>query len=472
MNCKNLIRLFLCLFLAAVCSAQQHTKEERLDSLFTELNKQSQFSGSVLVAEKGKLIYKGSKGYRNETTGELNNTQTVFELASCSKQFIGVGIALLHREGKIGYNDDITRYLPELTNFKGVTIYNLLHHTSGIPEFLAGFRKDWDKTKIAVNQDVINYYAESKTALESVPGLRHAYSNTNYVFLAAIMERVSGRTLDAYLKNRIFDPLKMNRTFVYNRRLSPHNVENYAYGYVWIPNSFEKATEDDKRVGGTMSYSMDGIVGNAKINSTVEDLYIWIRALEDNRLLTRQELDEVLLASETNDAKKIFYGFGFDVSYRNGKLFSYGHTGSWDGYTTLIYHNVPADRTIIVLNNFDKGVCPYEEITAILDNRQPTDPLPKKSEIPESVIQKFTGEYTDPDNSSSRHVITYLDGHLVYNTDKLRWDMRFFPTSENTFRAIRQGGTDGTMRFTQKTDGSVMLEMTQYGELIGKGIRK
>lgn len=472
MKCKNLIKAFFCLFLTACGFAQQQPKEERLDSLFTFLNTQNQFSGSVLIAEKGKIIYKGGKGYRNETTKELNNTETVFELASCSKQFIGVGIALLHRDGKIDYKADITKYLPELTNFRGVKIYDLLHHTSGIPEFLAGFRKDWNKEKIALNQDVISYYAEQKTPLEFMPGTRFAYSNTNYAFLASIIERVSGKTLDSYLKKEIFEPLKMNCTFVYNRRLLPRNIENYAYGYVWIPNSFEKATEDDKRVGGTMSYSMDGIVGNAKINSTVEDLYRWITALHDNQLLTRTELDEVLRSGETNEAKKTFYGFGFDVSQKNNELFSYGHTGSWDGYITLIYYNVPSDRTIIILNNFDKGVCPYEEITAILDNRPAADPLPRKVDVPEATIQRFAGEYTDPDNPSAKHIITYLDRHLVYNTDTASWDMRFFPTSENTFRAIRQGGTDGTMKFTQQTDGSVVLEMTQYGELIGRGVRR
>ena len=471
MNCKNLIKAFFCL-LTACGFAQKHIQKERLDSLFTALHAQNQFNGSVLIAEKGKIVYKGGKGYSNETTKELNNTETVFELASCSKQFIGVGIALLHRESKVDYNKDITTYLPELGNFKGVKIYDLLHHTSGIPEFLAGFRRDWNKDEIAMNRDLISYYAAGKDTLEFSPGTRHEYSNTNYAFLATIIERVSGQTLDDYLKKVIFKPLKMNRTFVYNRRLSPRNIQNYAYGYVWVPGSFERVTEDDARVGRTMSYRMDGIVGNAKVNSTVEDLFKWVNALNSDQLLSQRELDEVLQASETKDGKKILYGFGFDVSQKNDKLFSYGHTGSWDGYITFIYYNVASDRTIIVLNNFDKGVCPYEEITAILDNRPATDPLPKKMEIPEAAIQRFAGEYTDPDDPLTKHIITYLARHLVYNTDTARWDMRFFPASENTFRAIRNGGTDGTIRFTQQPDGSIMLEMTQYGELIGRGVRR
>jgi len=452
--------------------AQQHKQRERLDSLFTALHAQNQFNGSVLIAEKGKVLYKAGKGYRNEAAKQLNDAETVFELASCSKQFIGVGIALLHREGKIGYTEDITRYLPELGNFKGVKIYDLLHHSSGIPEFLAGFRQHWDKDEIATNGDVISYYANGKDTLEFSPKARYEYSNTNYAFLAAIIERVSGQPLDDYLKKAIFKPLEMHHTFVYNRRLSPRNIPNYAYGYVWVPGSFERATEDDARVGRTMAHRMDGIVGSAKINSTVEDLYKWVNALKGNQLLSQRELEEVLQPGETNDAEKIFYGFGFDVSHRNGKLFSYGHTGSWDGYITLIYYNVPADRTIIVLNNFDKGVCPYEDIVQLLDNNPAAYPLPKKAEVADSILQRLVGEYTDPDDPSATHIITYLNHHLVYNTDKVNWDMRFFPTSENTFQAIRQGGTDGKMQFTQQQDGSLKLEMTQYGQLIGRGIRR
>lgn len=471
----NLKILFLSLVIVLAVhpgSAQVAATAKRLDSLFDALHHQNQFNGSVLIAEKDKIIYKGGKGLSNETTKEINNTETIFELASCSKQFIGVGTALLHREGKIKYTDDITQYLPELSNFKGVKIYDLLRHTSGIPEYLGGFREDWKQDRIATNQDVIGYYAGRKDTLEFQPNARHRYSNTNYVLLASIIERASGRGLDSYLSEKIFKPLKMDRTFIYNRRLSPRNLKNYAYGYVWIKNSFEKATEDDRRVGRTMSYYMDGIVGNAKVNSTVEDLYKWTNALKGNTLLTQQEFEEVMKITQTSNNKKVYYGFGFDVRQKDDKILSYGHTGSWDGYSTLVYYNAKDDRTIIVLNNFDKGVAPYDDIVGILDNKPAANPLPRKIELPETAIQKFTGEYADSEDPSAKHIITYLKGHLLYNTDRLDWDMRFFPTSENTFQAIRQGGVDGVMKFTQQSDGTMKLEMTQYGQIIGSGTRK
>lgn len=464
--------LAIALLLSPVLGFGQNTAvENRLDSLFSSLAGQHQFNGSVLIAEKGKILYQGGKGYSNEHTKEQNNAQTIFELASCSKQFTGAGIALLRRENKLRYTDDITLYLPELSNFKGVTIYNLLRHTSGIPEFLGNFREEWKNDRIATNEDVIDYYSTKKDTLEFPPHSRHRYSNTNYVLLATIIERVSKQPLDAYLKAKIFKPLKMDRTFVYNRRLQPRKIKNYAYGYTWISNSFEKATEDDERVGYKTVYYMDGITGAAKVNSTVEDLYKWVNALKRNTLLTQEEFDEVMALSQTSGKKDVLYGFGFEVRKKDGKL-SYGHTGSWDGYSTFVHHNERNDRTIIVLNNFKNGVYPYQTLLEILDGKPNSKEFAKKTALPEEAMKKFTGEYADSQDPAEKHLITYLDGHLVYNTGKAKWDMRFFPTSPTTFQAIRQGGTDGVLTFLPQEDGTVRLEMTQYGEKIGSGTRK
>ena len=471
MNLKNLVLTALLCLTSTLCLGQKSTNEKRLDSLFTALTKQNQFSGSVLIAENGKIIYKNGKGFRNEKTKEKNNSKTIFELASCSKQFIGVGIVLLHREGKINYTDDITQYIPELSNFKGVKIYDLLRHTSGIPEFLGNFREDWKNNKIATNQDVINYYSQRKDTLEFVPNRTHQYTNTNYVFLATIIERVSNQKIESYLSEKIFKPLKMDRTFIYNRRENPKKIKNYAYGYTWIKNSFEKATEDDPKIGDMTVHYLDGIIGNAKVNSTVEDLYKWINAIKNNTLLSQKEFDEVMETTKTTDNQDVNYGFGFEVR-KNENSISYGHTGSWDSYISFIHYNSANDRTIIVLNNFRNGVYPYETINEIIDNKPGTNEFIKKVNIEESEIIKYIGEYVDIEDTSRKHVITYLNGHLIYNTDKESWDMRFFPTSNSTFQAVRQGGVDGVMTFSKLSDGTMKLEMTQYGQVIGNGLRK
>lgn len=460
------------LFAGVLSFGQKMTTEKRLDSLFTSLTAQNQFNGSVLIAEKGKIIYKGGKGYSNEVTKEINNPQTVFELASCSKQFTGVAIALLHRENKLNYTDDITRYFPKLTTFKGVTIYDLLRHTSGIPDFLyIPFSEEWKNERIATNQDLIDYFAERKDTLEFVPRSKYEYSNSNYVLLASIIEQVSGQKWEDYLTRHIFKPLKMNRTFVYNRRYEPKKVKNCSYGYDWVDNSFEKVTLDDPKIGFRKVYYMDGIYGTSKVNSSVEDLYKWINAIKNNQLLKQKEFDEVMETTQTTGGEPVDYGFGFYVRKHQDHSISYGHTGSWDGYINLIHYNSKNDRTIIILNNFKNGTCPYETITEIIDNKPCSNEFVKKVDQPEETIKQYVGEYADPENQDEKHVITYLDGYLVYNTDKVNWDIRFFPSAADTFQAVRQGGTNGVMEFTPQADGTMLLKMIMYGRVIGQGIR-
>ena len=352
---------------------------------------------------------------------------------------------------------------------KDVTIYDLLRHTSGIPDFIFSMGKDWDPSRIASNEDVIKYYAAKREKLDFEPQAMHRYSNTNYVLLASIIERVSGKKYGDYLADKIFKPLKMDNTFVYNRRKKPAKVDNYATGYVWAPGSFKKVTMESPEYNDQTVYYLDGVEGAAKVNSSAEDVYKWVLALRNNTLLTQAEFDEMTEVSQTNQGKQIPYGFGLDLRKGENKL-TFGHTGSWDGYTTLIYHDKVKDRTIIILENFKMGVTATNNIFQILDSRPLTVEYEKKMPLREAEMIKYTGSYTD--ESGNEHIITCKDGRLIYNTHEVKWDMRFYPYARNEFAAIRQGGANGILKFTQLDNGDTKLEMLQYGNPVGSGIRK
>lgn len=467
---KPLSFLFIFLFGCQLCQAQSKKAEQQLDSVFSLLYKQSQFNGVVLVADKGNVVFKKAYGYSNESTKQLNNSHTVFELASCTKQFTAAAIVLLKRQGKLSYDDKLSKFIPELGFWNEVTLYDLLRHTSGLPEFLADMSQNWDKTKIATNEDVIKYYASRKDTLQFAPKSMHRYNNTNYVLLASIIERASGQKYADFLAKNIFRPLKMNSTSVYNRRESGKRLNNYAVGYVWERNSFNKTTSENPLYGDSSVYYLDGVVGAAKVNSTVEDLFKWITALKNNTLLTTKEFAEMTETTKTSKGKNIPYGFGFDVSKGENK-FSFGHTGSWDGYVSLIYQNAIKDRTIIILENFKLGTYPYDNINEILDGKPIKREYKKLVALAPAAIDKYTGTYTD-EKGKEEHLITYQNGHLFYNTKQVKWDMRFFPISENEFQGIRQGGADGVLKFTKLENGSTKLEMLQYGEVIGSGTKK
>ncbi len=468
---KPLRFILIFLFGAQLGLAQApKTEQQQLDSVFSVLYHQNQFNGTVLIADQGKVVFKKGYGYSDETSKKLNNAQTVFELASCSKQFTGAAIVLLKRQGKLSYNDKLSKFIPELAFWDDVTLYDLLRHTSGLPEYIVDMQKGWDKTQIATNEDVIKFYAARKDTLQFKPKSRYRYSNTNYALLASVIERVSGQKYGDFLMANIFKPLKMHTSFVYNRRESPRKLNNYATGYVWARGTFNKITSEQPEYADSTVYYLDGVVGNAKVNSTVEDLYKWVLALKNNTLFSQKEFNEMTEVSQSSTGKNIPYGFGFDLS-KGERKFAFGHTGSWDGYVSFIYQNMVKDRTIIILQNFKLGTYPYGNINEILDHQPIKAEYKKLVTLPQALMQSQTGTYID-EKGKEEHIITYQNGYLFYNTKRVKWDMRFFPTSANEFQGLRQGGADGVLRFTPLENGDTKLEMIEYGEVIGSGIKK
>src|ERR1700744_2833978 len=148
---KQLVACFIILFCVVPASAQTVKK---VDSLFSTLNKKGDFNGCVLVAENGQPVYKKAFGYANFDTRQPLNNQPMFELASVSKQFTAMAIMQLHQQKKLNYDDSLSKYFPQI-KYHGITINNLLHHTSGIQEFLGWGEKHIDVTRINYNKDIL-----------------------------------------------------------------------------------------------------------------------------------------------------------------------------------------------------------------------------------------------------------------------------------------------------------------------------
>jgi len=462
--------IVLCLFVSLE-GFSQYTPQQKLDSVFSMMHAQNQFNGTVLIAENGKVVFSKGYGYRDTLSRFKNTEETIYELASCSKQFTAAAIVLLHRKGLLRYEDKLTKFLPELSLWKNVTVYDLLRHTSGIPEYIVDMPANWDHKKIATNNDLINFYSARKDTLLFTPGSRHSYTNTNYALLATIAEQVSRKSLAELLKEIVFLPLKMKNTFIYNSRQHPQKIKDRATGYVWKKNSFDKITSDNPDYGDSFVFYLDGVVGNAKVNSTVNDVYKWIVALKSNSFFTPEEFKLMTAMTKTSTGRSIPYGFGLDLSGSDSNL-SFGHTGSWDGYATFMHHNMRKDRTIITLQNFKMGAYPYKTINQILDNKAPEIEYAKKISLPQAEIEKFAGNYTDVEDKTDHQKITFLNGYLIYNTERIQWDMRFFPIAKNQFQSIRRGGADGVLKFTEIENGDIKLEMLQNGKVIGTCLKK
>ncbi|WP_277013893.1 serine hydrolase domain-containing protein [Flavobacterium lindanitolerans] len=461
--------LFFMLLIISNFAYAQKKQSERLDSLFTVLYQQNQFNGTALIAEKGKIIFKKSYGIANEDTKAPINEKTIFELASCSKQFTATAIVLLKREGKLQYTDKISKYLPELGFWENVTIYDLLRHTSGIPDFLKYMPDNWDHNKIADNNDLIKVLAAKKDTLEFTPKSRHSYSNSNYILLGSIVEKVSGKKFPDFLSDRVFKPLKMKNTFVYCRHKYPKKIDNFAYGYVWEDGGFKKILEENSQREISEVYYLDAILGTSKVHSNAEDLYTWMTSLKNNTLLTKKEFDEMTEITKTSNGRDVAYGFGLDLRKGENK-FTFGHTGSWDGYSTFMLHDVVKDRTFIILQNFHFGAVPYTNMFQIMEDKPLQLQYPKKIALSDDEIAQYTGTYTNEEGET--HIITSKEKHLLYNTPTVSWNMRFFPYSNHEFRGIRQAGADAVLNFTKLDNGDIKLEMFQDKQIVGTGVRK
>ena len=165
------MRYFLLFILFVANNA--FSQQEKLDSLF---NAQKDFSGVVLIAENGKPVYHKAFGYREFETKILLQTSDIFELASVSKQFTAMIIMMLKEKGKLSYDDSVSKYLQ--IPYKGMTIRNLLTHTSGLPDYQEIMDKYWDKSKVAGNPDCIEYLNKYAPPKHFEPGEKYEYSNT------------------------------------------------------------------------------------------------------------------------------------------------------------------------------------------------------------------------------------------------------------------------------------------------------
>lgn len=377
---------FAFIVLLATQIAFGQNRFQKIDSLLNNLYIKGQINGNFLVADNGEVIYKKSFGLANETTKQPLNENSIFEIASVSKQFTAMAIMILHEKGELNLDDELSKFIPELAFYKGITIRNLLNHTSGLPDYMDLFEKIFDKSKIAVNNDVITIFAQNKPEVIFAPNEKHEYCNTGYALLASIIERVSGETFPDFLQKSIFIPLKMNNTLVYKRRLAPKKIDNYAYGYVYS-DSLKKYTLPDEINETKYVILLDGVVGDGGINSTINDLLKWDRALYTNKLVSKEGMNEMYAATSLNDGTKINYGYGWAIEnhVEFGKIVYHG--GGWPGYKTFFARHITNDKTIIILQNHDNITLPLNSIRNILFGKKEVKKL-----SPEQ-LQKYVGAY-------------------------------------------------------------------------------
>ncbi|MEO8110704.1 MAG: serine hydrolase [Ginsengibacter sp.] len=328
----------------------QDKRADEIDKMMQYANSNGYYNGAIAVAEKGKVIYSAGFGYSDMETKEKIDENTLFNLCSITKQFTAMGIMMLKEEGKLSYENKLEKYFPELP-YKGITLRHLLNHTSGLPDYILALIRSWDKNYTPTNKDAIAYLGESKLPVNFSPGEKFEYCNTGYMLLASIIEKISGKTYESFLKERIFNKLKMTHTQIYLRGITKKDPPNFAKPYVYDAgkNKFVPPSEYDlyKRQVNTL----DGNYGDGGIYSTIHDMLLWDNELKNIHLVKKETLQEAFTSGKNNEGKDIGYGFGWFIANDpvQGKLVQ--HTGGWPGYRQAFIRYLDKDRTILVLRN-------------------------------------------------------------------------------------------------------------------------
>ena len=366
MKIRKLFTLFVITLLsAAVATAQD--KAQKIDELLKNYYDYGQFNGSVLVAEKGKVIYAKGFGMANMEWAIPNQPDTKFRIGSVTKQFTAALILQLVEAGKIKLDGKITDYLSDYRKDTGdkITVHQLLNHTSGIPSYTsqANFFAEVSRDPSSVT-DFVKKHASGE--LEFEPGTKFNYNNSGYFLLGAIIEKVTGKSYESVLKTRIFEPLGMTNSGYDNH--APL-LQKRAAGYEKTPAGFVNAAYLDM----SLPYAAGSLY------STVEDLYKWDQSLYGDKILSAASKKLMFTPGLSN------YGYGFGISDQpigktSEKTKVIQHGGGINGFNSLLTRLIDKQQTIILLDNVGLGRNHANITNSVINilNNQPFD-APKKS---------------------------------------------------------------------------------------------
>ncbi len=398
--------------------------EIKIDTMISQMGLSSKTPGGVVgVIKKGKIIFVKAYGLANFDTKEPNKTSTLFNLGSVSKQFTAAAILMLANENKLSLKDDIRKYLPDFPDYGyTITIENLVHHTCGIRsnDVLALMAGTQDSVE---TQEGIYSLIIKQKSLNFKPGDEFLYSNSGYVLLVKIIEKISGMKFSQFIEEKIFQPVGMNQTAIYD---NPGKIiMNSASGHTWVGD------EKFKRTGKRNST----VVGQSNIYTCVNDFLQWDNNFYKNKLGKWDFTQEMTSRTTLTIGDTCSYAFGLEISEHNG-LKTISHQGG-NGDFTAQYVQIPSEKfAVVCLFNLPVDVTglAYKITDLFVKGKTKTvasAPNPEKVMVDSNVLKTYVGNYFD-ENLWFEATITKEADHLVFEApyqDKFE----IYPSSDTSF---------------------------------------
>jgi CubicO group peptidase (beta-lactamase class C family) len=414
-----------------------------VDAIFEKWNRTDSPGMAVGILQNGEVVLAKGYGMASLELGVSITPTSVFHVASVSKQFCAISVAMLAKEGKLDLDADIRTYVPEMPDLGyKITPRQLIQHTNGLRDQYGLFSLAGWRTGDAQEFDDVLDFAFRHSRLNFEPQTQYAYCNTSYTLLALMVQRVSGKNLREYTQENIFEPLGMTRSsFMVDRT---EVIRNRANAY----------TPDSDGDGfKTMNANVDAL-GSICLYTCVDDLLRWARNFKE-RKVAADVLDEAMTSGVLSNGQETGYGFGLSVSKWRG-LKTIGHGGVDSGYRSQITWFPEADFGVVVLSNLSsvKPAMLCNKIAELFLADKLGEPgiiAEPAAELSEDDLRKVTGIYMHPETNQTR-VIELQEGKLMMPTG-FGPDLEVTPVSATRFRV---DNSDWELRFDLESDPVTM----------------
>lgn len=418
--------------------------EAKMDAIFNQAYPANSPGATVLIAKDDKVIYRKAFGMANLELKVQMKPENVLQLASITKQFTSVAILILMEQGKLSLKDTLTKYIPDFPRGNEITLHHLLNHTSGIKSYtnLPEFRT---KTRLDMTpEEIINSF--KNLPLEFTPNEKYEYSNSGYVLLGYIIEKLSGMSYENFIQKNIFDKLGMKNSYYAN---TYKIIPNRANGY----QLYEGNYENPEYLSTTIPYAAGSLM------STIDDMFLWNKAIHKNLLISESSKLIALKNNTLTNGNHNNYGYGWAINEIAG-ITTVEHTGGINGFSTSGIYIPNRNIYSIVLTNLDDGKGPEThniKAAAALLGKPITEKVPVK--IAEKELIKWVGAYQFEDVV---RFITYEKGEL-YSVREGGRPIKLEPLSDNEFRFVN---SFTTYKFSSKNGKKQVL----YADRIKKSI--
>ncbi|MFZ5979169.1 MAG: serine hydrolase [Candidatus Zixiibacteriota bacterium] len=409
------LHFLIVLFLLPVISGLFGCKDiqQKIDAYLEAAHELWGFEGSVLVAVDGQVLFSRGYGLANRKAGIPNSPETKFFIGSITKQFTAAAVLKLQEKGLLDLQDPVSKYLPKYPKETGdrITIHHLLSHTSGLPNYTDYPEVVLRRLNQITPEEIMKTFMYRP--LEFEPGTDFKYSNSGYILLGMIIEKVSGQSYEAFLHHEILKPLRMDNS-------------GYARREAGLPNRADGYTLDEQNLVDALPVHFSVLHTAGALYSTVKDMFCWDQALYGEKILDQAAITKMFTPNLQN------YGYGWVVEERYGKKHAF-HGGFLDGFNTVI-SRWPEDRLcIIVFSNED--IAPVKKIAgglaAIIYNEPYVTPVKKNPvEISPDLLTDYAGVY---EMAPGYYRLVQQDHEKLYTHILGEPRRRLLPESEDRF---------------------------------------